>query len=189
MNVALRTSGTTREQVFDWVQHQKERYEFDGAKPVPMVRVTNNHSGIAQDIYAALRSRLWGTGCRVLGPDAGVATIGAAVRYPDALVTCTNPPGAELLVPDVVAVFEVLSPSSGQTNRIVKVREYGAVASIRRTIIPEYASPGLTVLERSGEGQSWIASTLLSGDTLPMPEIGIEVLVDEFYEDVDLPSA
>ena len=189
MNVALRTPDMTREQFFDCVQRQEERYEFDGVQPVAMVRVTNNHSQIAQNIYAALRSRLRGTGCWVLGPDAGVATIGAAVCYPDALVTCTKPPGAELLVPDVVAAFEVLSPSSGQTDRIVKVREYGAVASIRRYIILEYASPGLTVLERSGEGQSWTASTLLSGDTLPLPEVGIEVLVDEFYEDVDLPGA
>ena len=189
MNVALRTPGMTREQFFDWAQHQEGRYEFDGVQPLPMVRVTNNHSQIAQNIYAALRSRLRGTGCRVLGPDAGVATIGSSVRYPDALVTCAKPPGAELLVPGVVVLFEVLSPSSGQTDRIVKVREYGAIASVRRYVILEYASAGLTVFERTGEGQSWIASTLLSGDTLQMPEVGIEVPVGEFYEDVDLPGA
>ena len=54
------------------------------------------------------------------------------MRCPDALITRTKPPGADLLVPDPVAVFEVLSPSSGQVDRIVKVREYAAVPSIRR---------------------------------------------------------
>ena len=186
MNVALRTPGTTREQFFDRVQHQRERHEFDGVQPAAMVRVTGNHGGIAQDIYAAPRSRSWATGRRVLGPDAGVATVGNAVRYPDALATCTEPPGTG---PPIPGVIEVLSPSSGQTDRIAKVREYGAVASIRRRVIPEYAGPGLTVLERSREGQPWTASTPLPGDTLPMPEVGTEVPVDEFHEDVDLPGA
>jgi len=46
-----------------------------------------------QNIHAALRVRLKGADCRPLGPAAGVATIGDAVRYPDALVTCTKAPG------------------------------------------------------------------------------------------------
>ena len=189
MNVALRTPGMTREQFFDWVQHQQERYEFDGSKPVPMVRVTANHSRIAQNIYAALRSRLWDSAWEVFGPDSGVATVGAAVRCPDALITRTKPAGADLLVPDPVIMFEVLSPSSGQVDRIVKVREYAAVPSILCYVILEYAGPGLTVFERAEAGQPWTVATLLPGDTLALPEVGIEVPVAEFYERVDLPGA
>ena len=40
-------------------------------------------------------------------------------------------------------VFEVLSPSSGQTDRIVKVREYASVPTVRRYVILEYTSAGL----------------------------------------------
>lgn len=189
MNVALRTPGMTREQFFDWAQHQEERHEFDGAQSVPMVRVTANHSRIAQNIYAALRSRLWDSAWEVFGPNSGMATLGTAVRCPDALVTRTKPAGADLLVADAVVVFEVLSPSSGQVDRIVKVREYAAVPSIRRYIILEYSSPGLTVFERAEAGQPWTGTTLLPGDTLALPEIGIEVPVAEFYERVDLPDA
>ena len=110
----------TRDQFLDWAQTQEERYEFDGFQPVAMTGGTRNHSRICQNTYFALRSRLRGSGCDVLGPDAGLATIGDAVRYPDALVACTNSPGTLRLIRGVIAVLEVLSPASGRVDRIDK---------------------------------------------------------------------
>ncbi len=189
MNIALRRPGMTRDEFFAWVATQEARFEFDGNRPVAMGGGSNNHSQITQNIYAALRARLRGGPCRQLGPDAGLATSGGAVRYPDALVTCTRPPGAELLVPGVVAVFEVLSPSSGRVDRIDKVREYRDVPSIRRYAILEYRSVGVTVFERAEGGHDWTATTLTGGETLQMGEVGIEIPVSDFYEDVDLSDA
>lgn len=186
----------TRDEFLDWVQTQELRYEFDGVQPVPMFDpsepvamsgATANHEQTCQNIYFALRTHLSGTGCRQLGPNAGVATVGAQVRFPDALVTCTRFPGAELLMPGVVVVFEVLSPTSGRMDRIVKVQEYRAVPSIRRYVILEQLFVGLTVFERADERAVWTGSALAAGDVLRMSEIGIEVPVDEFYESVDLP--
>jgi Uma2 family endonuclease len=139
MDVAIRKPSMTREQFLDWAQAREERYEFDGFQPVAKTGGTRNHGRICQNLYFALRNRLSGIGCEPLGPDVGVATIGDAVRYPDALVTCTKGAGTDRLVPGVVAVFEVLSPSSGRIDRIDKVREYRAVPSIRRYVIAEYA--------------------------------------------------
>jgi Uma2 family endonuclease len=107
-----------------------------------------NHNPIAFNLHRALHSRLRGTGCRPLGLDAGLATIGDTVRYPDGLVTRSKIKGEDRLVPNVVVVFEVISPTSGRMDRIVKVREYAAVASILRYVILESAGVGLTVLER-----------------------------------------
>lgn len=147
---------------------------------------TRNHSRIAQNISFALRTRLRGTGCEPLGPDAGVATIGNAVRYPDALVTCTKGPGSDRIVPGVVVVFEVLSPTSGRTDRIEKLREYQSVLSIRRYVILEHTSVGLAVHSRMRGEDPWIATALTNGDVLLMPEIGIEIPIAEFYEGTDI---
>jgi Uma2 family endonuclease len=176
----------TREEFLDWAAVQDQRYEFDGFQPVAMTRGTLDHSQIAQNIYFALRLRLRHGRCRVLGPDAGVSTIGDAVRYPDALVTCTGGPGADRVVPGVVVVFEVLSPTSGRTDRIEKLREYLAVPSIRRYLILEHTSVGLTEYVRRGSADPWTATALTDGDVLRMPEIGIEVPVREFYDGADL---
>ncbi len=178
----------TREEFFDWAQVQDVRYEFDGFEPVAMTGGTVNHNRIAQNIYFVLRTRLGGGSCEPLGPDAGLATVGNAVRYPDALVTCAKVSGAAHVVPGVVVVFEVLSPTSGRTDRIEKLREYRAVASIRRYVILEYTGIGLTVFERADGQDDWTASALSSSDTLQIPEIGIEIPVLEFYENVDLPT-
>ena len=125
-----------------------EPFEFDGFAPVAMTGGSVNHSQIGQNIVSALRTRLRGSGCRPLGPDAGVATVGDRVRYPDALVTCAKFPGTVRLVPGVVVVFEVLSPGSGRIDRIEKVPEYRAVSSIRRYVIAERDSAALQVLSR-----------------------------------------
>ena len=186
MSTALRTPRMTREQFFVWAQADGGRWGFDGFEPVAMTGGTVNHSLIGGNLHAALRGRLRGTACRPLGPDAGLATIGDTVRYPDALVTCSAVRGDAHLVPGVVVVFEVLSPTSGRFDRIVKLREYRAVPSIRRYVILEHAGIGLTVLTRANANEDWTATALTEEDTLRMPEIAAEIPVTEFYEGVEL---
>jgi Uma2 family endonuclease len=186
MNVVRRTPRMTRHQFLTWAETQRARYEFDGFEPVAMTGGTRDHNQICQNIYAALRSRLKGTGCTSLGPGAGVATIGDAVRYPDALVTCTVGPGTDRLIPGVVVVFEVLSPTSGRIDRIEKLLEYRTVPTIRRYIILEHSSVGMTVHARADGKDPWTATALTGDDVLSMPEIGVDVPVSEFYEATDL---
>jgi hypothetical protein len=47
------------------------------------------------------------------------------------------------------------SRCSGRTDRIAKVREYAAVPSIKRYVILESTSVGLTVMERSRPEDAW----------------------------------
>jgi Uma2 family endonuclease len=178
----------TREQFFAWAQADGGRWEFDGFEPVAMTGGTINHNRISRNLHAALRSRLQGSGCEPLGPDAGVATVGETVRYPDAVVTCTKVSGTAYLVPHPVAVFEVLSPTSGRTDRIIKLREYRAVPSIRRYVILEHASAGLIDLTRANADEDWTATALTAEDTLRMREFNTEIPVSEFYAGVDLPA-
>lgn len=186
MTVVLHQVPMTRDQFFDWAQARDERYEFDGFAPIAMTGGTARHNLVSFNIHRSLYARLRGSGCRPLGQDAGVATIGDAIRYPDALVTCARFPDTLHLIPGVVVIFEVLSPTSGRIDRIVKVREYAAVPSVLRYVILEHASMGVTVLERSAGDQKWTVSTLTEGDILPLPEIGIEIPVTELYDGVDL---
>jgi Uma2 family endonuclease len=127
MNVTLRNPVMTREAFFLWAEAQDERYEFDGFAPVAMGGGSNRHSRIVQNTSFALRMRLNGSGCEAFGPDAGLGTIAEAVRYPDAMITCEKARGEDHVVPGVVVVFEVISPSSGYVDRVVKLREYKAV--------------------------------------------------------------
>lgn len=189
MTVALRVPAMTRDEFLLWLEAQDGRHEFDGVQPVAMVNNTRTHGRISQNLFFALRSRLGQGPCEVLGPDAGVATIGSAVRFPDALVTCTPGPGTDRIIPGAVVVFEIVSSTSGYTDRIVKLREYAAAPSIRRYVILESAQAGLTLYERADPGAPWTATGLLAEDTLDLPEIGVAIPVAELYEGVDLAAA
>lgn len=189
MNVALRTRRMTRAEFFDWAQTQPARYEFDGFQPVAMTGGTVNHSRITNNIQRALFGRLRGSPCEPLGPDAGLATVGDAVRYPDALITCSKVHDDDYLVAGVVVVFEVISKTSGGTDRVTKLREYQAVPSILRYVIVEQSVIGLSVFERSQGDASWTASGLINGEMLRIPEVGIEIPIEEFYAGTELAAA
>jgi Uma2 family endonuclease len=111
------------------------------------------------------------------------------VRYPDGLVTCSKFQPNDKLVPNPVIVFEVLSPNSGGTDRIEKVREYAAVPSILRYVIVESATPGLMVLHRETGTAPWTTLTLTMEDALRLPEIGLEIPVAEFYDGIEFEPA
>ena len=189
MNVALQNPWT-QDGFFAWAQAQDIRYEFDGLQPVAMTGGSVAHSRVIRALHRALDSRLRGGACEFLGPEAGVETVGKTVRYPDALVTCSKVDQWSYLVPGVVVVFEVASPSprSIHTDRVLKVREYAAVGSIRRYVIIESSSAGLSIMERGGGGDPWTTSVLTIDGILRMPEIGIDIPVAEIYEDVEFPD-
>jgi Uma2 family endonuclease len=183
MNAPLRQSWT-QDQFFAWASSQEGRYEFNGFEPVAMTGGTAGHALVMRGIHRTLDARLRRGPCQPLGPDAGVETVNNAVRYPDALVTCSKFNLQDRKIPGVVVVFEVLSPGSSREDRIVKVREYAAVPSIRRYVILESNSVGLTVLERSEPDETWRTTVLADGDFLRMPEISIEIPIAEIYEDI-----
>ena len=183
MTVALRKI-MTRQEFFDWAEAQDTRYEFDGFQPVAMTGGSLRHSRVTGNIYRQLANRLAGSGCVPLGPDAGVATVGDTVRYPDAVVTCSKFDDRSRLVPNPVVVFEVISPTSIRTDRIVKLREYTAVPTIRRYVIVEPNAVAVTVLSRDSAEEPFRTVGLAEDDTLDLPEIGIEIPVAAIYEGV-----
>ncbi len=105
------------------------------------------------------------------------------IRYPDAHVNCTKSAPGDTIVPEPVVVFEVLSPNTSRTDRIEKLQEYQATASIQRYIILEQDSIAATVFSRMGA--DWIARAHTEGDVLQMPEIGIELPLSEIYADME----
>lgn len=187
MNIALRQRRMSREEFFPWAEVQDVRYEFDGFQPVAMTGGSARRSRMTLNIHLALQARLRSP-CRTYGPDAGVATADEAVRYPDALITCAAFPDTVRVIPGVVALFEVLSPTSGRTDRIVKPREYGAVPSILCYVIFEHASIGATVRERAKGDDPWTVRTLTADDAVDLPEVGVSFPMLEVYEGTDLVS-
>ena len=182
MDVVLRKSMSV-EQFLKWEERQELRYEFDGFQPVAMTGGTSEHSAIQRNLLIALGTRLRGKPCQVHGSELKIAAA-ESIRYPDAFVVCTPIPRGAAVVSDPVVVFEVLSPSTATTDRIVKNQEYRDTPSVQRYVMLEQDQQAATVFTRAGD--DWVGH-VISGDVLlAMPEIGIEVPLAELYEGVEL---
>lgn len=112
-----------------------------------------------------------------------ILTAGRA-RYPDAFVTCTPVDPTATVADAPVVVFEVISDDTARTDRIEKLREYQATASIRRYVILEQKSIGAVAFSRKGE--DWVVTALTDADTLDLPEIGIAIPMAELYTGLQL---
>jgi Uma2 family endonuclease len=169
-----------------WEERQEERWEFDGAQPVAMTGGTFAHETIGATLRAVLRERLRDKPCRVLGPTMKIEVVGK-IRYPDAFVFCKPAERTDKVIPEPVVIFEVTSPGTARIDRIVKLREYQATGSVQRYVILEQDSIAATVFARARG--VWTAEAMIDGDTLTMPEIGIEIALADIYTDIDLPSS
>jgi Uma2 family endonuclease len=184
MNANLKRRVWTQDEFFTWAELQNERYEFDGVQPIAMTGGTNASSIVEGNLITALNMRLRGHRCQPLGPNAGVETVAKTIRYPDALITCSEQEMTAKCVTGPVVVFEVVSPTSVHMDHVIKLGEYMAVDSIRRYVIIESTTPVVTVIERKAAGEPWGITRLTQGGTLYIPEVGIEISVAELYERV-----
>jgi Uma2 family endonuclease len=182
MNVALRKP-MTLSQFLSWEERQERRYEFDGFQPIAMTGGTDAHEAIGGMLRSLLQARMQGKPCRVRGPTMKIEVMDR-IRYPDAFVYCTPVQPTETVIKDPVVVFEILSPGTSRTDRIEKLREYRATASIQRYVILEQDSIAATVFAR--HGTDWIAHALTSDDVLRMPEIEVDLPLSDIYADVQL---
>jgi Uma2 family endonuclease len=168
-----------------WEERQEYRWEFDGFQPVAMTGGTRAHEIIGTNVVVALQNRLAGRRCRAFGANLKIEVAGR-IRCPDAFVTCTPGPAKQTVVTDPVVVFEVLSDSTSRTDRISKLREYGATPSIQRYVILEQDAIAAMVFVR--KGGDLVAEALTSADTLRMPEIDVEGPMAQFYEGIEFPE-
>jgi Uma2 family endonuclease len=182
MNVALRRP-MRLEEFLAWEERQELRHEFDGFQPVAMTGGTAAHALLERNLAISIGGRLRGKSCVFYGDSLKIEVDGS-IRYPDGFVVCTPVRPRTTVVRDPVVIFEVLSPSTSGTDRIVKNREYAATPSVQRYVMLEQDRVAATVYARAGD--DWVGHLLLDDAMLAMPEIGIEVALAELYEGVEL---
>jgi Uma2 family endonuclease len=175
--------GWTLDRFLAWERRQELRHEFDGAQPRAMNGGTVAHSIIASNIFRSLDRRLSGSACHVFRGDVKILANGR-VRYPDGVVTCAALTMDSDILPEPVVVFEVLSKSTAGIDRIIKNEEYRATRSIQRYVMLEQSFIGATVFARPGD--TWSGSILSGAAILSLPEIGVDLPLEELYAGVEL---
>jgi Uma2 family endonuclease len=103
----------------------QQRYEMYDGDVIAMAGGSRNHSLVTVAAITALRAPVKPRGCQTHGPDLFVRPDdnGTTAMSPDAFVRCGPPqPKDQRFISDPVVIVEVLSPSTMEFDRGLKLR-------------------------------------------------------------------
>ncbi|MCQ0986995.1 Uma2 family endonuclease [Jiella marina] len=171
---------------FSWQQDQEERYELVGGFPKLQPFRRMGHNLIVTNVLTSLVDLLRKTPFRPFSANIGVETFPGQIRRPDAGVDCGafDPDG--YLAAEPVVVFEVLSPSTRDFDRLRKVEEYKGVSSMRHIVVVEPEGPQVLVWSREEQGE-WSVEIITGLEaSLPLPALAIDLPMAELYDRLDV---
>lgn len=157
--------------------------ELDNGVIHMMAGGTRRHAGVSGNIFAALHTRLRGTGCAPYGSDMAARTHDRSVRYPDVSVYCGRDDPAfdnDKSDPDPAVVFEVLSAGTARTDLRVKLDEYKVLPSVQTIIFVDIAVERLRVVQRTGPS-GWFDDTHTEPYDLVLPSLNLTIPHAEIF--------
>lgn len=168
------------------------KHEFINGQPYVMSDGTFNHTTICGNVFASAKARLRDNPCSARSNEQKVKSEKSGnTFYPDAVIFC--PPSRfigkgdhTLLTPTVI--FEVLSPSTEATDRGGKFAAYRQIDSLTDYVLIEPERVFVDHYRRTPEG--WLLRNYTRRDeALQFPDLGIELPLDEVYDELDVPEA
>jgi Uma2 family endonuclease len=190
MSEAKRPTSWTWEAYLEWEVRQPIRYELVDGQVYAMGGGTAEHDTIGNNLRAALHTQMRGKPCRPHGPDLKVRA-GRDGRYPDALIDCgPRVPGA-LHAQEPVAVFEVLSKSTGWIDQSLKLRDFDATPSIRTYVLISQDERRAMIYARDRDGRLGIQSAIIlegADASIELPEFALALPFSALYEGLEFVS-
>ncbi|NDW06215.1 Uma2 family endonuclease [Jiella pacifica] len=180
----LETRPWTLDEFFAWQVEQEEQYELVGGFPLLQSRSLMGHNLAVANIIGEIGQRLRGEPCRVFTADIGIETLPGQIRRPDAGIDCGSFDPDGYLAAEPVVVFEVLSPSTRDFDRLRKVDEYKRVSTMRHIVVVEPTRPQVLVWSRGGEeGSDWTPEEILGVDgVIHLDAVSIDLPLAELYD-------
>ena len=149
---------------------------------IMMVGGSAAHTIIKGNVFNALAARLRGRPCRALTEGLKVVTP-VNVHYPDVAVICAPIEPLEEQIREPVVIVEVLSRTTGDRDRGAKWVGYRELP-IAPALCPDRPGPtdawrSIRATPKAGRSRS----TRRRSQAVPLPAIGVELALDEIYED------
>ena len=183
----------TEEEYRDGEEISLVKHEWLDGVVYAMAGGTYNHSTLCNNAATAATNALKGRPCKARNSEMRVKIESNGQElYPDTVIFC--PPSrfvgkgdSTLLTPKVV--FEVLSETTEKYDRTDKFWLYKTVESFEEYVLIDQDRIWVDHFRRADNGD-WIhRSYVLRSDVLVLQSVGIELLLDEIYDELDLPEA
>lgn len=184
------TKSVTPQEYLSWEVTQEGRHEYLNGTVRAMSGGSIEHNQIVTNLVTAVASRLLGSGCRSFTSSQRVqANSGRYYFYPDVGIYCGSPQrGEQDSIVNVVALFEVLSPSTERYDRFEKYRRYLEIESLQEYFLVHQDSPLVEVYRRMpGESWSVCAYSLMLGieTSCSIEGVGLVIPLSEIYEGLE----
>lgn len=188
-------------------QHSEEKHEYLKGHVYNMAGGSPEHSQIAFNLAAGLKRELRSKGCRAFNSDLKVGMVSppfstgkrrrskgpgedSFITYPDTSVVCGELEffeGDRNTLANPIVLFEVVSPSTRNYDRSVKLENYQTISSLLYYVMIDSEQVKVIYYQRS-DLESWLQpAPLLSRDeslSLVLPAGTITLTVAELYEEI-----
>lgn len=169
----------TLPEFFTWAEAQdKGRYELIRGEIVAMSPERAEHAHAKRRIANALEAAIKraGLACEAYVDGLAVVVDDETSYEPDALVNCGAPiPPQSVTAPTPVVVVEVLSPSSRNLDKSVKLADYFRVPGLAHYLIVDLGRQHVLHYRRQGDGVITVTIVKDSAIGLDPPGLSIQV--------------
>jgi Uma2 family endonuclease len=175
----------------DWERRQEVKHEFLDGVPVAMPGGSEAHNIIQTNLLVSATPKLRGGPCRPFPSDMLIRTGTGRGRYPDMTIDCGPRNPANLVAPNPVVVFEVLSPDTQREDRTVKLADYNATPSIAHYVLVEPSEALVHVYHRGPHGDFILRPAEVRGldASFSLAAVGLTLTMSEVYDGLDLADA
>jgi Uma2 family endonuclease len=176
------------EEFFDWCPADDRRWELIDGVPVAMAPAGGAHARLLTNLVVAVDRPLADrrpcsvlTGAGVVRPDRADSFL-----VPDMLVSCLPVRSGDRFAPDPVLICEVLSRSTADHDRQVKVPIYLQIPTIQEILLIDPARLYAEVLRRLDE-ERWLIDLAVAPDArVRLDSVGLDIALNDLYAGVPL---
>lgn len=155
--------------------------EYIEGRVYAMTGASNNHSRLTLNIAGEFRNHLKGKPYEAFMADTKVK-VGKNYFYPDVIVDCSTPSGAEYFAKAPVIIVEVLSKSTQKCDLTTKLIQYINLPTLKEYVLIEQDIVRVQILRKSN---NWQHELYFLGDSITFEAIGLTLTVEALYDRVD----
>ncbi|MFI3121878.1 MAG: Uma2 family endonuclease, partial [Methylococcaceae bacterium] len=157
------------------------KHEFIDGEAYAMAGASEAHNLLAGNIFAELKSQLKGTPCRTFIADMKVK-VANDFFYPDVMVVCQNSDDSDYYQQSPVIIVEVLSPSTRKFDKTAKRLKYQNIPTLEEYVLIDQTIAEIEVFRKK---EHWQSFYYYLGDAITFESLGITVLVEDIYYQVN----
>lgn len=186
--IPITSQQMTLEEYLEFDANAEGRYEYFDGEVFEMGGGSPEHSLLGNRMGRLLGNKLEPKGCSVYNSEAQIKVPSLLpYRYADVSVVSGKAEyeeiGNQRLLTNPILIVEVLSDSTEKFDKGDKFKAYKSIPSFREYLLISQDKRFVTLYTKYNE-KFWFQSEYVTGETLKLESLDIELSVDEIYEGI-----